>query len=116
MNPLIIVNDPPYDSERAYNALRLAIELAKRPDVAVRVFLMGGAVACAKRGQQTAKGYFNVENMLRALVSQGGEVALCGSCMDARGLPESDVVDGTHRGSMQQLADWTIMADRVITF
>lgn len=116
MNALIVVNDPPYDTEGAHNALRLAIELAKRPDTAVRVFLMGGAVACARRGQQTAKGYYNVENMLRALVIQGGEVALCGSCMDARGQPETEVVKGAHRSSMQELADWTIAADRVVTF
>lgn len=116
MNALIIVNDPPYDTERAYNALRLALELAKRPDTAVRVFLMGGAVACAQRGQRTAKGYYNVENMLRALVTHGGVVALCGSCMDARGQEDSGVVEGTHRSSMQELADWTIAADRVVSF
>ncbi len=116
MNALIIVNDPPYDTERAYNALRLAIELAKRPGHAVRVFLMGGAVACAQRGQRTARGYYNLENMLRALVIQGGEVALCSSCMDARGQPETEVVEGAHRSSMQELADWTIAADRVVSF
>lgn len=116
MNALIVVNDPPYDTERAYNALRLALELAKRPGHAVRVFLMGGAVACARRGQRTAKGYYNVENMLRALVSHGGVVGLCGSCMDARAQPESDVVEGAQRSSLQELADWTIAADRVVTF
>lgn len=116
MNALIIVNDPPYDTERAYNALRLALELAKRPNHAVRVFLMAGAVACARREQRTAGGYYNLETMLRAFLRRGGEVGLCGTCMDARALPEGAVVEGTHRSSMEELADWTAAADRVVTF
>jgi uncharacterized protein involved in oxidation of intracellular sulfur len=116
MNALVIVNDAPYGSERAYNALRLAIALAKRDGLHVRVFLMADAVVCAKAGQQTPKGYYNVENMLRALVGQGGEVGLCGSCMDARGLMEQEVVAGARRSTMEELATWTIAADRLLTF
>ena len=51
MNVLVIVNDQPYGSERAYNALRLADALAKRKDVELRVFLFGDAVGCAVAGQ-----------------------------------------------------------------
>jgi len=116
MNALVIVNDAPYGTERAYNALRLAISLAKRDGMQVRVFLMADAVACAKAGQRTPKGYYSVENMLRALVGQGGEVALCGSCMDARGLAEQEVVEGARRSSMDELTAWTVEADRLITF
>lgn len=46
---LIIINDGPYGNERAYNALRLALNLVKRPEVTVHVFLTGDAVACAKK-------------------------------------------------------------------
>jgi len=116
MNALVIVNDAPYGTERAYNALRLAISLAKRDGMQVRVFLMADAVACAKAGQRTPKGYYSVENMLRALVGQGGEVGLCGSCMDARGLAEHEVVVGARRSSMDELTAWTVEADRLITF
>ena len=41
MKVLIIINDAPYGSERAYNALRLAGSLAKREGVEVCVFLVG---------------------------------------------------------------------------
>ena len=51
MKHLLILNDPPYGTERSYNALRLAGALAKRPDEEVRVFLMGDAAACARAGQ-----------------------------------------------------------------
>jgi uncharacterized protein involved in oxidation of intracellular sulfur len=71
---LLVVNDGPYGTERAYNALRLALTLSKRPAAAVRVFLVGEGVFCAKKGQKTPDGYFNVERMLKSL-SRRGEVA-----------------------------------------
>ncbi len=74
-NYLLVVNDAPYGSERPYNALRLALNLVKRPDVSVRVFLMGDGVSCARRGQKTPDGYYNVERMLQSLARRG-EVAI----------------------------------------
>ena len=73
-NTLIIINDGPYGNERAYNALRLALNLVKRPEATVRVFLIGDGVACAKRGQKTPDGFYNVERMLKSLARRG-EVA-----------------------------------------
>ena len=70
---LIIVNDGPYGSERAYNALRLGLNLVKR-QVAVRLFLVGDGAGCARRGQQTPDGYYNAERMIRSLARRG-EVA-----------------------------------------
>ncbi|HBG74753.1 MAG TPA: hypothetical protein DDW79_04750 [Anaerolineae bacterium] len=71
---LFIVNDSPYGNERSYNALRLAINLVKRPEAHVQVFLMGDGVNCAISGQKTPEGYYNVERMLKSL-AQRGEVA-----------------------------------------
>ncbi len=73
-NYLLIVNDAPYGNERPYNALRLAMNLVKRPEASVRVFLMGDGVTCAVRGQQTPDGYYNVERMLQS-IARRGEVA-----------------------------------------
>ena len=74
-NYLLIINDGPYGNERPYNALRLAMNLAKRPEEThVRVFLMGDGVQCAVRGQETPQGYYNVERMLSSVL-RGGEVA-----------------------------------------
>jgi uncharacterized protein involved in oxidation of intracellular sulfur len=70
-NTLIIINDGPYGTERAYNALRLGMNLVKRPEAAVRVFLVGDGVVCAKRGQTTPQGYYNVERMLKPILQQG---------------------------------------------
>jgi len=73
-NYLVIVNDSPYGNERPYNALRLAMNLAKRPETLVRVFLIGDGVNCAMAGQKTPDGYYNVERMFK-LLTRRGEVA-----------------------------------------
>ena len=70
-NYLFIINDSPYGSERPYNALRLALNLVKRPEIRVRVFLMGDGVNCAVAGQKTPDGYYNVERMLKSLAHRG---------------------------------------------
>jgi uncharacterized protein involved in oxidation of intracellular sulfur len=73
-NTLIIINDGPYGNERAYNALRLALNLVKRTEGLVRIFLLADGVTCAKQGQKTPDGFYNVERMLKSLARRG-EVA-----------------------------------------
>lgn len=112
---LFIVNDASYGNERAYNGLRLAGALTAKTDVQVRMFLMADAVSCAKAGQKVPEGYYNVQLMLGKLLRKG-EVALCGTCMDARGQSEADIIEGAHRYTLAQLADWTADADKVLAF
>ena len=112
---LFILNDAPYGNERAYNGLRLAGALAAKEDQSVRLFLMADAVGCAKSGQKVPEGYYNVQIMLGKVLRKG-EVGLCGTCMDARGLRDEELIDGTRRGTMAQLADWTAEADKVLIF
>lgn len=116
MTILFIINDPPYGTEGAYNAMRLAISVAKREGQEVGVFLMGDAASCAKAGQATPKGYYNLERMLKAFLARGGIVGVCGGCMDARGLTGGDLLEGTHRSSMEELTDWTLKAEKVLVF
>lgn len=115
MSTLVILNDPPYGSERCYNALRLARALADN-GAAVRVFLMGDAAACARKGQKVPAGYYNVADMLGAIARRGGEVAACGTCMDARGIGADELIEGARRGRLGELAEWTMAADKVIVF
>jgi uncharacterized protein involved in oxidation of intracellular sulfur len=72
---LLIINDGPYGNERPFNALRLALNLVKRPGTSLRVFLTGDGVACARHDQKTPDGYYNVERMVKSLARRG-EVAL----------------------------------------
>ena len=116
MKILLIINDPPYGTERCFNALRLALALLKEEgEPEVSVFLMADAVLAAKVGQSTPDGYYCLETMLKAVIRQG-EVVLCGTCMDARGIGEDELVPGAKRGTMPQLADLTLAADKVLVF
>jgi uncharacterized protein involved in oxidation of intracellular sulfur len=113
---LFVLNDPAYGTERSYNGLRLAHALAKRPGEEVRIFLLADAVTCAIAGQQTPNGYYNLERMLGAALHHGAEIGLCGTCMDARAIREDQLVDGTRRSTLEELTDWTLWADKVISF
>ena len=115
MTVLLILNDPPYGTERSYNALRLALKLAKVEGTLSR-FLMGDAIGCAKRDQKTPEGYYNLERMLKGLTAKAVPVGVCGKCMDARGYTESDSTDGVHRSSMAESAAWTLETERVLVF
>jgi uncharacterized protein involved in oxidation of intracellular sulfur len=117
MKALIILNDPPYGTERSYNGLRLAHALKKNaPDAEITVFLMADAVLCAKAGQKTPEGFYNIEKMVRRVVTGGGRVLLCGTCMDARGIPETELTEGATRSTMDALSTATLEADRVMVF
>lgn len=117
MNVLIIINDAPYGSEKAYNAFRLGMTFQKEhSDVEVRIFLMADSVACALPSQKTPDGYYNLERMLKGLINKGAQIKACGTCADARGLRELKLIEGVEISTMSQLAAWVIEADRVLTF
>ena len=103
MKTLLILNDAPYGSERTYNGLRLANSLIKREGEQVRVFLIGDAASCAKAGQVLPQGYYSLERMLKVLRVKGGEVGVCGTCMDARGLADSELAEGMCRSKMKKM-------------
>lgn len=113
---LFILNDPPYGTERSYNALRLALSLAKTEGEIVRVFLMGDAAGCAKAGQKVPQGYYNLSDMLGMVARRDAGIGVCGTCMDARGIAESELAEGALRGTLAQLTEWTTWADKVLVF
>lgn len=113
---LFILNDPPYGTERSYNALRLARSLLVTGGAEVKVFLIGDAVACAAAGQKVPGGYYNLGDMLGGVVRHGGTVGVCGSCMDARGMAVERLVEGVRRSSMDELTEWTQWAEKVLVF
>lgn len=116
MKTLVVLNDPAYGTERSYNGLRLAHALAKRDGEEVRISLLADAVTCALAGQKTPDGYYNLERLLTATIRRGAQVGLCGTCMDARAIEESRIIEGTHRCTLEELTDWTLWADKVIAF
>lgn len=59
--------------------------------------------------------YYNVQLMLSKLLRKG-KLALCGTCMDACGMIEAEILEGVKRSTLNQLTDWTIEADKVLVF
>jgi uncharacterized protein involved in oxidation of intracellular sulfur len=113
----IIINDPPYGTERAWNALRLAIASASAAiKEEVNVFLLEDAVALAKKGQKPPELPYNLEKMLNDLVRIGGKVRACGTCLAARGLVKNDLIEGVKVGTMIGLAKWVKESRVVLSF
>ncbi|NTV95450.1 MAG: hypothetical protein HGA75_08550 [Thiobacillus sp.] len=117
MHALFILNGAPYGEERTYNGLRLAGALARKPEHEVRVFLMGDAAVAAKNGQKVPAGYYNLQIMLNKVARPGpGRVGVCGTCMEARGMAEAELAEGAHKSTLDELAQWTEWADKVMVF
>ncbi len=113
---LIIVHAPPYGSERCLSALRLATALAGRDDKPeVRIFLMSDATVLGLPNQ--IDGASNgLQGMVEQLVAQSVDIRLCRTCALARGLGELPLIPGTAIGTLVELAEATVLADKVITF
>jgi uncharacterized protein involved in oxidation of intracellular sulfur len=90
--------------------------LAHAEDEELRLFLVGDAASCAKAGQRVPQGYYNIELMLDRVARTDALVGVCGTCMDARGIEDGELIAGTHRSTMDELALWTQWADKVLVF
>ena len=114
---LILINDAPYGTEKAYNALRLAMQIQKDYEgTDLTVFLMADAVTCALPNQNTPNGYYNIERMLKAVLMKNGKVKLCGSCTEARGIKDLKLIEGVELSTMIELTQLTMQNDKIITF
>jgi len=114
---LFIINDAPYGTEKAYNALRMAMTMQKEnAEADINIFLMADAVGCALPNQNTPNGYYNIERMLKGVLNKGGKVKACGSCTEARGIKNLPLIEGVEISNMPELAKWTIQAEKVLTF
>src|SRR3989337_2022289 len=117
MKILILINEAPYGTEKAYNALRLANQLGKdHPAVEVRIFLMADAATCAIANQTTPNGYYNIERMLKLAIVKNAKVKICGSCAEARGLKNIPLIEGAEISTMAELTNWVVDSDKVLVF
>lgn len=115
-NIVIIASGAAYGSESLFNSLRLAIALREQDDsVTLKLFLMSDAVTAGLHGQRPAEGY-NIQQMLEILTAQGVPVKLCKTCTDGRGITDLPLADGVAIGTLVELAQWTLAADKVLTF
>jgi uncharacterized protein involved in oxidation of intracellular sulfur len=116
LNILIIINDAPYASERAYSALRLATSLAAQDDAVVRLFFIGDGAWCAVKEQTVPLGAHDIEWMMRRFLAGAHAAGVCRTCMEARAIAEDQLIEGTHRSSLEELTAWTKDAEKVLVF
>jgi uncharacterized protein involved in oxidation of intracellular sulfur len=66
--------------------------------------------------QKVPPGYYNLEVMLRKVAEHGGEIGVCGTCLDARGIASAELMDSARRSTLEELTNWTLWADRTLVF
>lgn len=115
---LIIINEAPYGTEKAYNALRMAMTLQKQhgKEVEINIFLLADAVFCAIPGQNTPNGFYNIEKMICSVLSHGGKIKCCTSCAEARGIFNISLIEGVEKSNMQEFALWTLESNKILNF
>ena len=115
---LIIINDAPYGTEKAYNALRMAMTLQKenKDNVEIKIFLHTDGVFCGLPNQNTPSGFYNIERMLKSVVRRGGKVKACGGCSEAHGIDKIQFIECVRLSNMKEFAQWTVGCDKVLTF
>jgi uncharacterized protein involved in oxidation of intracellular sulfur len=118
MKILIIFNRQPYDgTDVTWNGLRLADKLSDS-DVIVKIFLMNDSVDLARDVCKPPESYDqDLSQLLKDLIRKGVEVKVCGTCMSRCGIYKNvPYFDGANKATMQELAEWTIECDKIITF
>jgi uncharacterized protein involved in oxidation of intracellular sulfur len=116
MNVLVVLNDAPYGLERTYQGLRMADAMLKlEEDLDLTLYLSNDAVLCAKSGQKTPDGYYNVERMLKPIIRRG-TVMVCRRCADARGLTSDDLMDGVRIVTLGEAAEMALEADKTLVY
>ena len=115
MSIVLIIDAPPYGDERPYNCLRLAQALLAAGEW-IELFLLGDGVQVARAGQDPRGAHASLEVMLAELILNGAVVTLCGTCCQARGLREDELVEGARVGTIHDLADVVRRSDKVLTF
>jgi uncharacterized protein involved in oxidation of intracellular sulfur len=113
---LIIIHAAPYGSERCLSGLRLATALAGNDNKpAVKIFLMSDATIVGLPNQ--IDGATNgLQGMVETLVNHSVEIRSCRTCALARGIAELPLIRGVTIGTLPELAQATLDADKVITF
>ena len=70
----------------------------------------------APRKTRRFRRVYNIEVMLRTVSKHGGEIGVCGTCMDTRGVTEPELAEAAHRSTLDQFTEWTQWAEKTCVF
>lgn len=96
------------DAETVWNAFRIANYAAGEKD-SVSVFLLGKGVEVQKIKDKD----FDVQDMMKQFIDNGGKVLACGTCLRMREM------DGTKQcpvSTLSELYDLIKTSDKILTF
>lgn len=116
MNVLVICQGPPTATNAPTTGSAWPARFAKRDGTDVKVFLIGDAAGCAIAGQKVPDGYYHLDRMITSAARHGTEIGCCGTCLDARGISDDQLIPDAHRSTLEELADWVLWADKTVTF
>lgn len=113
---LLVAHASPYGTEKLFNAMRIALSLKEqdKQPVSLKVFLMSDAIFGALKHQKTPDLSYNLQQMFEILTAQNVPLLLCKTCAEARGVVADMLVEGAKIGTLNQLTEWTLDADKVI--
>ena len=116
MQYLFIFNDSPYQSQRTYNGLRLAISLARTAENKVQAFLFGDGVVSGLGQPAPLNAFYNVQELLTQLSQRGATIGACKTCLEQRGIVDEMLLPAVKRRTLDELTAWTEEADQVMVF
>ncbi|MGL4446475.1 MAG: DsrE/DsrF/TusD sulfur relay family protein [Shewanella sp.] len=113
---LIVAHASPYGTEKLFNCLRIALALKEQDEQAVelKLFLMSDAIFGALKHQTTPDLSYNLQQMFEILSAQQVPILLCKTCANVRGVNADMLIDGAEIGTLEELARWTLAADKVM--
>lgn len=118
----LIVGDPAYGKQRMYTVLRFTQTALSGGDE-INIFLLEDAIFSAKKGQSPMgfPGYSNekmpsCEEMIKSALKQGASIKICTVCAKERGMKKEELIEGVQIASMQDLVQWVIESDKVVSF
>jgi tRNA 2-thiouridine synthesizing protein D len=79
----------------------------------VNIFLVEDGIFVGKKNQDPSS-YDNVGKWMKDVIEEGGIVKACGVCMKARGVIESDLIEGIKKTSMNGFLDMCVEADNIL--
>ncbi|MDR9963632.1 DsrE family protein [Enterobacter cloacae subsp. cloacae] len=113
---MIVASRAAYGSESLFNSLRLAIALRDNAsELDLRIFF---DVRRGHRRSERPKTGRGLQHSADAeiLTAQNVPVKLCKTCTDRRGITGLPLIEGVEIGTLVELAEWTLDADKVLTF
>jgi uncharacterized protein involved in oxidation of intracellular sulfur len=54
--------------------------------------------------------------MLKFVAERGTQIGVCRTCLEARGIPDTALLAGVTRSTMDQLVAWTEECEKVLVF